>query len=97
MNLEHSADRMTFEWKAAHLVEAGQTPGRRRCSRCSSIVCGARTLSRSGSLERHRLAPAASEVEVDTGRSSAAAWTVAGWGTRSPERQNNTSVGPLHL
>lgn len=68
-------------------MEAEQTPGRRRCSRCSSSVCGAHTPSRSDSPVPHRLAQVASEVEVDTGRSSAAVQTEGGWDTRNPEGQ----------
>lgn len=72
---------------SADLVVAEQTPGRRKCSRCSSSVYGAHTLSLSGSPAPHRLALAASGVAVDTGHSSGAVWTGGGWGTRSPERQ----------
>lgn len=78
---------MRLSGGSADLVEAGRTPGRRRCIRCSSSVCGARTPSPSGSPAPRRLSPAASGVAVDTGRSSAAAWTGGGWGTRSPAGQ----------
>lgn len=71
----------------ADLVEAAQTPGRRRCSRCSSSVCGAHTLSLNGSPAPRRLSLAASGAAVDTGHSSGAVWTGGGWRTRSPERQ----------
>ena len=72
---------------SADLVEAGQTPGRRRCSHCSSSVYGAHTRSLSGSLAPRRLSLAASGAAVDTGHSSGAVWTGGGWGTRNPEGQ----------
>lgn len=74
---------------SADLVAAGQTPGRRRCSHCSSSVYGAHILSLSGSPAPHRLFRAASGVAVDTGHSSDAVWTGGGLGTRSPGRQKN--------
>lgn len=77
---------------SADLVVAEQTPGRRRCSRCSSSVYGVRTLSPSGSLVPRRLALAASGVGADTGHSSGAVWTGGGWGTRSPGRQRKRQV-----
>lgn len=77
---------------SADLVEAGQTPGRRRCSHCSSSVYGAHTLSLSGSPAPHRLVLAASGVVVDTGHSSGAVWTGGGWGTRSPERRQKRQM-----
>lgn len=69
-------------------VVAGRTPGRRRCSRCSSSVCVARTPSLSGSPALRTLSRATSGAAVDTCRSSGAAWTVGGSGTRSPERKS---------
>ena len=77
---------------SADLVAAERTPGRRRCSRCSSSVCAARTPSPSGSPAPRRLAPAASGAEEDTGRSSGAVWTGGGWGTRNPERQRREII-----
>lgn len=67
---------------------AGQTLGRRRCSRCSSSVYGAHTPSLSGSLAPRRLSPAASGAAADSGHSSGAELTVGGWGTRSPKCRN---------
>lgn len=78
---------LCVELSVADLVAAGQTPGRRRCSHCSSSVYGAHTLSLSGSLAPRRLFRATSGAAVDTGHSSGAVWTGGGWGTRSPERQ----------
>lgn len=94
-NVSHKSVNSRFWQRTADLVEAEQTPGRRRCSRCSSIVYGAHTLSQSGSLEHHRLSLAASAVEVDTGRSSGAVRLLGGWGSHSPETQTCvwTNVG----
>lgn len=69
-------------------MEAEQTPGKRRCSRCSSSVCAARTPSRSGNPAPRTLSLAASGVVADSGRSSGAEWTGGGWGTRSPTGRN---------
>ena len=63
---------------------AGQTPDRRRCSRCSSSVCGVHTLSRSDTRGPRRPAPAASGAAEDSGRSSGAAPTETGLDTHSP-------------
>lgn len=71
----------------ADLAVAEQTPGRHRCSRCSSSVYGVHTLSLSGSPAPHRLSLEASGVAVDTGHSSGAVWTESGWDTHSPEKQ----------
>lgn len=74
--------------RLAHLVAAGQTLDRHRCSRCSSSVCVAHTRSLSGSPGPRRLSPAASGAVADSGHSSGAEWTGDGWGTRSPERRD---------
>lgn len=71
----------------ADLEAAEQTPGRHRCSHCSSSVYGAHTQSLSGSRAPHRLALAASEVVVDICRSSGAVWTGGGWDIHSPGMQ----------
>lgn len=70
----------------ADLVAAGQTPGRRRCSRCSSNVYGVHTPSLSGTPAPHRLSLATSGVAVDTCHFSGAVLTEDGLGTRSPEK-----------
>lgn len=69
---------------SADLVVAEQTPDRHKCSRCSSSVYGAHTLSLSGIPAPRRLALAASEVAEDTGRSSGAVLTGRGWDIHSP-------------
>lgn len=70
----------------ADLVVAGQTPGRRRYSHCSSNVYGVHTLSLSGNPVPHRLSLATSGVAVDTCHFSGAVLTEDGLGTRSPEK-----------
>lgn len=74
----------------ADLAVAELTPSRRRCSRCSSIACGARIRSLSGSQEPRRLARAASAAEVDICHSSGAGWTGDDQGTRSPSHTTET-------
>lgn len=79
----------TLSVPVADLGAAGQTPDRRRCSRCNSSVYVVHTRNLSDSLALHRLVLGASGVAEDTGRSSDAVWTEDGLGTRSPDRQED--------
>lgn len=71
-----------FDWQ--YLEVAAQTPGRRRCSRCSSSACASRTRSRSGSWAPRRLCPARSGEAVGSGRSSGSGHCENEEGTHNP-------------
>lgn len=72
----------TLDWQ--YLVGAAQTPGRRRCSRCSSSACASRTRSRSGSWAPRRLCLARSGAAVGSGRSSGSGHCENEEGTHNP-------------
>lgn len=67
-----------------YLAVAAPTPGRRRCSRCSSSACASRTRNPSGSWAPRRLGQAASAGAGGTGRSSGSGNCENEEGTHNP-------------
>lgn len=67
-----------------YLAVAAQTPGRRRCTHCSSSACAFRTRSLSGSWAPRRLGPAKSGGAGGSGRSSGSGNCENEEGTHNP-------------
>lgn len=67
-----------------YLAVAARTPGRRRCTRCSSSACASRTRSPSGSWAPRRLGPAKSGAAGGSGRSSGSGNCENEEGTHNP-------------